>query len=204
MGGDYDDPFANRALLFVQMLSPPLPMLCRDGNGEEKISSSHDLLFLLFGRLMPLPASMFEGAYTSEGFHGDWKAHILKGKHAFELLEKLIEITDMNEHSIQETGAPLSRDTMEKYMTDVFFKYTRKIVSLAMGYDIYTSSSSGRTTNMPDDQVFFKPFLLYLLFTFLLPKTKTDNGIYPAGCPISGRYIKSELCQSHQSCSFHH
>ncbi len=51
-----------RASLVVQLLCPPLPIVCVGSNGEEKITSSHDLLSSMIGRLVCVPDEKFVGA----------------------------------------------------------------------------------------------------------------------------------------------
>ena len=122
---------ASRASLFVQLLCPPLPIVCTDFNGLERISSSHDLLSCMFGRLLQINnRAAFKGAYVADGFDGDWQSHLLLGKHATDLLRALVSVTSENEAHPQ---------SLLEMMQVHFYTYTREIVTLAMGYDLFTT-----------------------------------------------------------------
>ena len=75
-----------RAMLLAHILAPPLPMLCVGADGCEAITSSHDLLFAVIGRLLALPDGSVKMAFPDSGFHGDWQSHLLGGSHAMRLL----------------------------------------------------------------------------------------------------------------------
>jgi hypothetical protein len=120
---------AERASLFVQLLSPPLPIVCRGSDGEERITSSHDLLSSMFGRLLCVPAEKFVGAYEEAGFAGDWKSHVLRGKHAIDLLESLACVTG---DSMQ-----MTEGVAVEHMYGDFCTYLREIINLVGGYDMF-------------------------------------------------------------------
>ena len=136
---------AERAALFVQLLSPPLPILCRGSDGEERITSSHDLLNSMFGRLVCVPADKFVGAYAEDGFAGDWKSHVLRGKHAINLLETLVGVT--KQFYLGDPELKLTKNVAVDQMYGYFCTYLREIINLTAGYDTFvmgnkTASSS--------------------------------------------------------------
>ena len=120
---------AERAILMSQLLSPPLPMVCRGGGDdeEERITSSHDLIFSILGRLIALPSTVIEGAYPNSGHGGDWRSHLVTGEHAIKLLRSL-------------TSGGQGKDTHY----DLFCMYTRELISIAIGYDMFASAGGGR------------------------------------------------------------
>lgn len=131
---------ASRASLFVQLLGPPLPIVCTNSSGAESFSSSHDLLSCIFGRLLQInDRNVFRGAYPTEEFDGDWQSHLLLGEHATELLKALVAITAENKEVNKNTGVPFHPQTLLEKMQPHFHAYTRQIVTLAMGYDLFTS-----------------------------------------------------------------
>ncbi len=110
-----------RSLLFVQILCPPLPLVCRNqGTRDEKITISNDLMYSIFGRLLMVPDHTLENCFPSENFKGNWRAHILKGKHALELLETMV--------------------SNEKADDSVFYthmcNYCREVIRILVGYDL--------------------------------------------------------------------
>ena len=111
-----------RAFLITQLLAPPLPMLCTGSNGEERISSSHDLLWVLFGRLFSLKARQEKitddehaGGGGASTMLVPWHEYILSGTHTETLLRALV-----------------SANT-SKY--EAFCAYTRSVISITVAAD---------------------------------------------------------------------
>lgn len=91
---------AERAMIMAQLLSPPLPMVCTGGGGEERVTSSHDLLFCILGRLISLPEGTTVGAYPNSRHNGDWRSHLIVGDHAMDLLRGLKNGFSENSYSL--------------------------------------------------------------------------------------------------------
>ena len=151
---------ARRGMLFVQILAPPLPLVCKGSDKEDRVTSSHDLLSSIFGRLLALPEQgrdMLRKAYPEERFDGDWQSHLLRGKHAIALLNTLVQCTESRlvASPTSASDAPNSlalQAEEEEAMYEAFCTYTRTLISLAVGYDMVSSGVVG-TAGLPDMQV---------------------------------------------------
>ena len=124
-----------RAMVIVQLLAPPLPIMCVGGASRDgdKVSNSHDLIHAILGRLLSIPkedAANFERVLPEAGFKGDFKAHILKGQHAITLLNGMIG-----------EGGRIPTDE-EKY--SMLCTYTREVITLLTLYDVASMSSASR------------------------------------------------------------
>lgn len=124
-----------RAMIIVQLLAPPLPILCVGGASRDgdKVSSSHDLIHAILGRLLAVPkedAANFERVLPEAGFKGDFKSHILKGQHAIVLLNGVIG-----------EGKRIPTDE-EKY--SMLCMYTREVITLLTLYDVASASSASK------------------------------------------------------------
>lgn len=138
-----------RALLITQLLAPPLPMLCVGANGEERISSSHDLLWVLFGRLFaagalavgsppPPPPPLAAAATTGDVQLVAWHEYILNGPHTETLLRALI--LQQQQETPDDVGPP-AVSSSTKYQA--FCDYTRAVISIAVKADVMMQSSRG-------------------------------------------------------------
>lgn len=125
-----------RSMFMMQLLSPPLPMLCVGSEGEEKIGNSHDLIYTLVGRLAGSPPQQ-QGEnpkhQTSLSFEPDWYVDMLRGPHALQLLDILLEDKE-------------KRKTDEE-IYEAMCTYTREIISIAMKKDMLIPMS--RSSNKP-------------------------------------------------------
>ena len=129
-----------RTLILVQLLSPPLPILCVNSGDREgdRVSNSHDLIYSILGRLLSIPeedADSLKRVASEAGFDGDFKRHVLTGKHATTLLEAI--------RPGQATGGkkkPVTDDEMYQH----FCAYTRSVISILTMYDLASISSASQ------------------------------------------------------------
>lgn len=124
-----------RAMVIVQLLAPPLPIMCVGGASRDgdKVSSSHDLIHAILGRLLSIPkedAGNFERVLPEAGFKGDFKAHILRGQHAITLLNGMIG-----------EGKRIPTDEEEYSM---LCTYTREVIMLLTMYDTASMSNASK------------------------------------------------------------
>lgn len=125
---------SERSALFTQLLCPPLPMVCRNSSErDERITNSHDLIYAMFGRLLMVPENNLQHCYPSAGFQGNWRLHILKGKHAFDLLDALVAQPNVVEFS---------------QLYPLFCNYCREVIRILVGYDMASQVSPHMTENM--------------------------------------------------------
>jgi hypothetical protein len=163
---EYDDVVAghmDRSFLLAQMHAPPLPMLCRAHDGSEAVRSSHDLLWVIFGRLVSVPSqrlsSLARNAFRpntpASAYGGDWRRHVTEGPHVARLMSVLKRhMESVEEIELTGGGGFVSRtEEAAEFLYPHFCAYTRSVISIAMAYDACITCSQQPTGPVDEDGV---------------------------------------------------